>query len=47
MKKKVNGLGGVIGINHLGEYAFAHNTPRMAFAYADIDGQVVSNIKIR
>ena len=46
LQKKVNGLGGVIGIDHRGEYAFAHNTPRMAFAYAGKDGEVISNIKI-
>lgn len=46
LKKKVNGLGGVIGINHQGEYAFAHNTPRMAFAYMDSENQMISKIKI-
>lgn len=46
LKRKMNGLGGVIGINHRGEYAFAHNTPRMAFAYANKDRAVISNIKI-
>ncbi|MFT5911985.1 MAG: beta-aspartyl-peptidase (threonine type) [Paraglaciecola sp.] len=46
LEKKVNGMGGVIGINHRGEYAFAHNTPRMAFAYADKDGEVISGIRI-
>lgn len=46
LKKKVNGLGGVIGIDHCGAYAFAHNTPRMAFAYAEENGKVIANIKI-
>lgn len=33
LDKKVNGLGGLIGINAQGHYAYAHNTPKMAFAY--------------
>lgn len=35
LEERVNGLGGVIGINKKGEYAFAHNTPKMAFAFAE------------
>lgn len=46
LQQKVGGLGGVIGINSNGEYAYAHNTPRMAFAYVTPSGQVVSKIKI-
>ena len=44
LAKKVNGLGGVIGIDKHGEYAFAHNTPKMAFAYWEAG--VVANIRI-
>ena len=42
LQRKVNGLGGVIGINNGGHYAFAHNTPKMAFAFWE--GKVVANL---
>jgi beta-aspartyl-peptidase (threonine type) len=45
LSKKVNGLGGVIGINAKGQYGFAYNTPKMAFAYANEHGEVNSFIK--
>lgn len=47
LKNRVNGLGGVIGINRKGEYAFAHNTPKMAFAYFSAGGGVVAEIKVQ
>ena len=37
LKNRVKGLGGIIGINKEGNYAFAYNTPKMAFAYMDIE----------
>jgi len=40
------GYGGVIMLSPEGDYGFAHNTPRMAFAYADDDGQTQAHIKI-
>lgn len=40
LASKVNGLGGVIGINAAGDYAYAYNTPYMAMAFADRDGAV-------
>lgn len=46
LKNKVQGLGGVIGIDHRGDYAFAHNTPRMAFAYAGANGKAIANINL-
>ena len=33
LQERVGGLGGVIGIDHRGDYAFAYNTPKMAFAF--------------
>lgn len=45
LSDKVNGLGGVIGINAKGQYAFAYNTPKMAFAYADEQAKVNSFIQ--
>lgn len=33
IKRKADGYGGVIVLNHLGEYGIAFNTPRMARAY--------------
>lgn len=44
--KRGEGYGGVIMISPEGEYGFAHNTPRMAFAYADKDGATQAQIKI-
>jgi L-asparaginase / beta-aspartyl-peptidase len=34
LAERVEGLGGLIGISAQGSFAFAHNTPKMAFAYA-------------
>ncbi len=46
LHQRVEGYGGVIMISPQGDYGFAHNTPRMAFAYADDSGKAVANIKI-
>ena len=46
MKQRVDGLGGIIIINKNGEYGFAHNTSKMAFAYVADNGHVVAKIKI-
>ena len=47
LSTRVGGLGGIIGINSQGEYAFAHNTPKMAFAYADANtAKVIAQIRI-
>jgi len=43
LEDRVNGLGGVIGINKDGAYSFAFNTPRMARGFID-DGSVVVEI---
>ena len=40
LETRVKGLGGVIGINSQGIYAFAHNTKRMAHAFVEADGKV-------
>ena len=42
LQKKVNGLGGIIGIDKNGHYALAHNTPKMAFAFWE--GKVVAGL---
>lgn len=45
LKNRVQGLGGIIGINKDGDYAFAYNTPKMAFAYWDGEkGEIVRSI---
>jgi beta-aspartyl-peptidase (threonine type) len=46
LEKRVNGLGGVIGINRAGEYTYSHNTPYMAFAYYKKDTGVISRIRV-
>lgn len=38
LHRKGKGYGGIILIHPDGSYGFAHNTPRMAFAYADDSG---------
>ena len=43
--KRGEGYGGVIMISPDGGYGFAHNTPRMAFAYADDAGETRARIK--
>lgn len=42
---RVKGFGGVIMISPEGEYGFDHNTPRMAFAYADDHGNAIAQVK--
>jgi beta-aspartyl-peptidase (threonine type) len=39
LSNKVDGRAGLIGISSNGEYAFAHNTKRMAFAFIDASGR--------
>ncbi len=46
LQQKARGLGGIIGINRSGEYAFAHNTRKMAFAYPRLSGQIIAQIKV-
>jgi beta-aspartyl-peptidase (threonine type) len=45
LEARVRGLGGVILIDRHGHYGLAHNTPRMAFAYAEPEGQITAGIK--
>jgi beta-aspartyl-peptidase (threonine type) len=45
LQQRVDGLGGVIGITKSGDYAYAHNTPYMAFAYVIDDEGVISRIR--
>ena len=47
LEEKANGLGGLIGINNKGDYAFHYNTPKMAFAYADQAGQIKAYTQYR
>lgn len=44
LQQRVQGMGGVIGINKAGDYAFAYNTPFMAYAYQAAHGEIVTNI---
>jgi beta-aspartyl-peptidase (threonine type) len=46
LEKRVDGLGGIIGINLSGEYVYAHNTPYMAFAYYQQNSGIISQIKM-
>ncbi len=45
MRAKVDGLGGIIAIDKDGNYGFAHNTVKMAFAYAQPDGEINAQIQ--
>lgn len=44
LRERVNGWGGIILIDRNGNFGFAHNTTKMAFAYADPFGQVIAKI---
>lgn len=44
LRTRGQGYGGVIMLSPGGEYGFAHNTPRMAFAYADEKGRTQARI---
>jgi len=44
LKTRGHGYGGVIMLSPSGEYGVAHNTPRMAFAYADDEGMTQAQI---
>ncbi len=44
--RRGKGYGGVIMLSPQGEYGFAHNTPRMAFAYVDDAGEVHAAIRV-
>ncbi|MBC8186386.1 isoaspartyl peptidase/L-asparaginase [candidate division KSB1 bacterium] len=46
MEQRVQGWGGVILIDKNGNYGFSHNTEKMAFAFADESGKIISKIKI-
>ena len=46
LERKVNGWGGIIIVDKNGSYGFAHNTSRMAFAYAASSGEVFARIKV-
>lgn len=45
MRQRVDGYGGVILVTPKGQIGLYHNTPRMAFAYSDKDGEIRSGIK--
>ncbi len=45
LHQRVKGLGGLVGINSKGEYAFAHNTNKMAFAFIKEDGTIFRAIE--
>jgi len=45
MRRRVQGLAGIILVDRRGDYGFAYNTPKMAFAYAESSGKVVVHIK--
>lgn len=46
LARKVHGYGGIIGINAKGQYAYCHNTPKMAFCFACPDGSPKAFIKV-
>jgi len=45
LARRARGYGGIILISPAGEYGFAHNTPKMAYAYPDASGRVVASIR--
>jgi len=46
LRTRVSGLAGAIAISRTGEYGLAHNTPRMAFAYQERDGDIKAGIRL-
>jgi beta-aspartyl-peptidase (threonine type) len=46
LQQRVDGLGGVILIDKQGKYGYAHNTSKMAFAFAASPDTVIAKIKI-
>ena len=46
LHQRVQGWGGIILIDKNGQYGFAHNTTKMAFAYAQPSGEIIAQIKI-
>ena len=44
MRERIDGLGGVIGIDKGGQYFFGYNTPKMALGYVDQEG-IITHIK--
>ncbi|MBS1245561.1 MAG: Asparaginase [Chloroflexi bacterium] len=45
LAERVKGLGGVIVVDMAGRIGAAHNTPRMAHAYATSEGEIVARIQ--
>lgn len=47
LKDRAEGLGGLICIDRRGSYGLYHNTPKMAFAYFDVEnsGEIISGIR--
>lgn len=46
LHERVQGFGGIILIDKNGNYGFAHNTSKMAFAFADENKEIIAGIKI-
>ncbi|MGH1364599.1 MAG: isoaspartyl peptidase/L-asparaginase [Calditrichia bacterium] len=46
LRTRVSGLAGAIAVSRTGEYGLAHNTPRMAFAYQQTDGDIKAGIRL-
>lgn len=44
LQQRVSGWGGIILIDRNGNYGFAHNTTKMAFAYAESSGEIIAKI---
>jgi beta-aspartyl-peptidase (threonine type) len=45
LARRVQGYGGIILISPSGDYGFAHNTAKMAFAYPNASGHIVAAIR--
>jgi len=46
LQNRVSGWGGIILLDKFGNYGFAHNTSKMAFAYAASENQVIAKIRV-
>lgn len=46
LHQRVNGWGGIILIDKDGNYGFAHNTTKMAFAFVQPSGEIIARIQL-
>jgi beta-aspartyl-peptidase (threonine type) len=46
LHKRADGRGGIIVVDRQGRYGWAHNTTKMAHAFAEASGEVIAEIRV-